>query len=583
MRYALFLLTPCLAFSLSYQTEFVGVKDAKLLHLLKDNSELVQFQARPPKSLHALQYRIRSDLPSLLEVLRSFSYYDASITPEIISTTEPAYVRLIIHPGFAYPLTSYHLLSQDGKTPLSLEKNTIPLKELGLKENTVATSLDIVNAEFKLLNYLAENAYPLAQIEKRKVLVDLQEKQIEAGVCVNLGAKARFGPSLIYGLKQTNPKWLLSKIAWEEGKPYNAKQVSATQERLLKTELFSSVYITHKDTLDEEGELPMQLRFTEAKYRSFGVGLFYATFDGVGGSFSWGHRNIRGRGESISAKGEFSSKFLLGNITYKRPDTFSPDQTYRLTGEISEKKQLAYHAFTYRGGQFLEKAFSEKNLLSYGIKVEHINVSKTEKAGTFLVLGLPLFANHNQTNDRFSPTKGYTLTYSITPYQSLFFLKQRFFKQRFTSTFFVPMPFFSSALALRAQLGSLAGGKTEHVPISKLFFGGSEENLRGYRHQTVSPLNKKREPLGGRAAIFTSAEWRIRFGESIGVVPFFDAGTVTKNTLPTPCAKWFKSLGIGLRYFAFFGPLRFDIGFPLDKRKEIDSNFQIYAAVGQTF
>ena len=91
------------------------------------------------------------------------------------------------------------------------------------------------------------------------------------------------------------------------------------------------------------------------------------------------------------------------------------------------------------------------------------------------------------------------------------------------------------------------------------------------------------KPLGGRSAVFASAEIRFKIKEKIGIVPFADFGTVTFSETPQFNAKWYKSIGLGLRYFAFFGPLRFDIGFPLDKRKKIDSNFQIYASVGQAF
>ena len=100
---------------------------------------------------------------------------------------------------------------------------------------------------------------------------------------------------------------------------------------------------------------------------------------------------------------------------------------------------------------------------------------------------------------------------------------------------------------------------------------------------TVSPLNEHRKPYGGRSAIFLTAETRFRFTETIGIVPFADFGTVTFSELPTVDAKWFKSVGVGLRYFTFFGPLRLDVGFPLDRRKGVDPAFRIYASIGQTF
>ena len=138
-------------------------------------------------------------------------------------------------------------------------------------------------------------------------------------------------------------------------------------------------------------------------------------------------------------------------------------------------------------------------------------------------------------------------------------------------------------LALRAQFGSVAGAKRKDIPLTKLFLGGSEDDLRGYRYQTVSPLDDDNKPLGGRSAIFTTAELRWRMTRTIGIVPFIDLGTVTNSEIPQFNAKWYKALGIGLRYFAFFGPRRFDVGFPLDRRKGVDPKFKLYASVGQTF
>jgi len=96
-------------------------------------------------------------------------------------------------------------------------------------------------------------------------------------------------------------------------------------------------------------------------------------------------------------------------------------------------------------------------------------------------------------------------------------------------------------------------------------------------------LNAHNKPFGGRSAVYATAEIRWKLTKTIGLVPFADFGTVTFKQYPDFTAKWFKSVGGGFRYFSFFGPLRFDIGFPLDKRKGLDHNFQIYASVGQAF
>lgn len=41
--------------------------------------------------------------------------------------------------------------------------------------------------------------------------------------------------------------------------------------------------------------------------------------------------------------------------------------------------------------------------------------------------------------------------------------------------------------------------------------------------------------------------------------------------------------GFGVRYLTNFGPLRFDVGFPLNRRKFIDKSYQLYFGIGQSF
>jgi translocation and assembly module TamA len=592
MRWWLLLLTPALGCALTYNVHFAGLQDIAALRALQDTSQLISLQDHPPASINGLRYRAAADIPLLIQTLHAFAYYDASITADIEEKEGIFEVYLFISAGTQYPLSSYQVYHGDcsqlaalsGCPPLSPE-------QLHLTLGKPALAVSIVNAELQILTELARCGYPLAYIDKRRVEVDMREKTVQAAACVQEGALSKFGPLTFFGLEGTKIEFIETKIGWKEGDIYNTDLVESTQERLLKSELFSSVYITHGDKLDEQGELPLKMRFTEAQYKQLSLGAFYATVDGVGGSFAWTHRNLRGMGETFSAKGSIASShipkkitYVAANATYKKPDFLRFDQTYRAFGEVSQLDIKPYNAFIYRGAQYIERKVDPKTQFSAGMKLEHINISKSASDGTYLLLGMPLFVNYTTADNILNATNGYSLTYSITPYQSFFSGKQQFAKQRLTATFYLPIgPEKQIVLALRLQAGSIAGTSRKNVPLSKLFLGGSEDDLRGYRYKTVSPLNDKREPLGGRSALFATIETRFKITKTIGVVPFADFGTVSRSPLPQVHTKWFKSVGAGLRYFAFFGPLRFDIGFPLDKREGIDHNFQIYASVGQAF
>ncbi|HLB52977.1 MAG TPA: BamA/TamA family outer membrane protein [Chlamydiales bacterium] len=579
-----FLFLPLALFSLSYEVHIEGVPRGSLFHSLQDASQLISLQDRPPASIYGLRYRMQADVQELLKVLRAYSYYDADIQMELSAEKEPYQVYILITLGSPFLLSSYEVYHGDCKDLAKIAGCTsFSPKAVGLTLEKPALAVDLVNAELNALALLSRCGYPLAIVEKRRVEVDLQKKNVDAASCVQEGPLSHFGPAIFFGLDNTSPRFIESKLGWKEGDLYNSSLVQETQERLLKSELFSSVYISHGDTLDERGELPMKFRFSEARHQKISVGASYGTVDGPGFTAAWTHRNIGGMGDILSGKGEVSFRLITGGLYYTRPDFPFFNQTYRIFGEAYHENIRAYNSFVYRGANFLDWKINEESFLSAGMKVEHVKISQAAVNGTYLLLGVPFFIRYNDANSVLDATKGFSAFYSMTPYQSLFHANQHFVKQRLTGNFYIPLhPSHKAVLALRLQLGSIAGSSSAGIPIDKRFLGGSIDELRGYRYKTVSPL-RNRKPIGGRSAVYATAEWRLKVTQTIGLVPFADFGTVTSTQLPDFTAKWFKSVGIGVRYFTFFGPLRFDVGFPLNRRRGIDPNFQIYATVGQTF
>jgi translocation and assembly module TamA len=554
------------------------------LRAIKDASSLVTLQDRPPPSSNGLRYRAESDIPVIEKTVRAFAYYDTEITVEIRSREDPVQVIVTIHNGGPYPLASYQVFHGSAcKELLDLpDCCQFSPENLRLKIGKPARSVNIVNTELQVLTELSKCGYPLAYIDKRRVEVDSDKKVVHAAVCVQEGPFSKFGPSVFFGVKEIQPSFIERRIGWSEGEMYDSDFVNQTQKRFMKTDLFSSVYISHGDQLDERGELPMQIRFTESKHKQLSLGGYYATADGWGGSFAWVNRNVRGIGETATVEGDISTRSLGGRLGYRMPDFLGPDQVYRAAAFLNRQRIHPFTALVYGAGNYFDKTIDDVRFFMIGLEAEHYKITHSANNGTFALIGLPFMIRYDRSNDPLNPTFGYTLVYQGVPYQSVLHHAERFIKQRFTTTFYIPLTEERwVVLALRAQVGSIAGTQRKNIPLPLLFLGGTDDDLRGYRYMSVSPLNHKNQSLGGRSAVFASSELRFRFGQ-FGVVSFADFGTVTSGEIPQMDAKWYKSVGIGIRYFAFFGPLRLDVGFPLDKR-EFDPVFRVYAGVGQAF
>ncbi len=573
----------CLFADIVYEVKFLGLEDKTTLNAIKNHADLIKLKNRPPASVNGLRYRIHSDIPKMIKVLHSQGYYDASISSSIENEEGEAIVYLFIHSGPRYLLESYEFYTADCKEKKEIACSEITLEMLNVELKKPALSKNIIEAEEILLNELANCGYPLSAVENREVTVDVVKKTVQVRLCIETGPLCRFGPITMIGIKDVKDEFLARKILWKEGDIYSENLVNETQKKLIDTDLFSSVLISHADALDASGELPMKIRFSESKHKSLSLGLSFATVDGFGLSLGWSHRNFRQMGERLNLDLNIARVYSTGVASYMKPDFLRMDQNLLVQLKSDREHITVYIANTYSAQSLIERYFNTRHYGSLGVKWEFDDIHKSIRNGKFSLFSLPLYYKYTNVSSLLDPTSGLIVQYKASPYQAVTHHKDFFFKEEFEGSFFVPITTKREVvLAFRVQLGSIVGAPFLRIPMNKLFFGGSEDNLRGYRFKTVSPLNNSGDPVGGTGALYFTSEIRFRITEKIGFVSFFDTGTVTRKRYPTLASKWYKSAGIGLRYFTFFGPLRLDVGFPMNRRP-FDPSYRIYASVGQTF
>jgi translocation and assembly module TamA len=106
--------------------------------------------------------------------------------------------------------------------------------------------------------------------------------------------------------------------------------------------------------------------------------------------------------------------------------------------------------------------------------------------------------------------------------------------------------------------------------------------VRGYGFQRLGPRDPVfDDPIGGRSLAEFALEARVRVGGAFGVVPFIDAGNIYTSPLPRLDELRFGA-GIGVRYHSNFGPIRVDVGTPLNRRSG-DPRVAVYVSLGQAF
>ena len=108
--------------------------------------------------------------------------------------------------------------------------------------------------------------------------------------------------------------------------------------------------------------------------------------------------------------------------------------------------------------------------------------------------------------------------------------------------------------------------------------------MRGYGFQGVGPRDEFGEATGGAALLEASVEARINtplLDGAVQVVPFFDIGSVSQRSVPNFDFIRYAA-GLGVRYKTTFGPIRIDVGVPLN-RSEFDAPVVVFIGLGQAF
>lgn len=581
-RIALFLLTTLSAYSLDYSVHFIGLHDPEALKCVKAASSLTTLKKRPPASLNALRSRADSDIPDMIKALHSRGYYEARINFRIEEEDGSAQIFVMILPGPVYRVQDVTIeVVSEGKPLIcaALDSHT-----LGIEIGKPAITAKILDGEQKALALLGECGYPLAILEKHEMVADYKTKHFAIDIKIDAGPLLKFGPTSILGDQVTKRRFFENKISWKEGEIYDTRLVEKTQKKLLDTGLFSSVIINHSPEPDGAGELPMRLEVTETKHRSINFGASYQTFFGPGLTFGWENRNVMGMNRRLSLQGDVTAKSHTGTGTFFVPDCWKIDQDYVFQAQAMQESILPYHMMDYSITNRVERRIATQYRVSVGVRLERMMVGKAVKNGTYTLCEVPLYFRWSSTTDLLNPTKGATLEYKAIPSFNLNRTERFYVYNAVNYSFYLPIAGKDFlVLAQQITFDSIISNGLEAVAVPKRILGGSDTQLRGYRYHTVSPLKHHRKPIGGRSGVFYTFEPRFRLSQSIGIVPFFDMGSVSLTSLPKWDEKWYKSVGIGFRYFTFLGPLRFDVAFPLDRRPEIDSFYRILVSIGQTF
>jgi translocation and assembly module TamA len=572
-----------------------------------DLKQLVDtFQERQPLSGDslALLQGAQAVTARVNTALRSRGFYDARTTAtvdnhpideptaldaiEASPEAEPVTISLTVDTGPRFTVGS---IAIRGSEPASLP--AIDMSKLGLAKGDPADAAAILGAQDLVLEAFRKQGYALASV-KREVVVDHATREAEITFTVTTGPIARMGPVHFSGTDKVDTTYLQRRVPFKQGDLYDPAKVEEMRGRLNSLGVFNAVRIKPGTTLDANGELPFDVGLTDRLQRSIGFGLSYETQLGFAVNGFWVHRNLFGEAESLRltaeinhiGQGQLTDTGFAFRADFRKPDWWLSGQDGRASAEVLREVLPAYNRKAIDFAAGVDRVISPVWTVRAGLYFE-IEQAQRPSSGIwqdYTLIGLPVSVLMNQANSDVDPTKGYRLQLDVTPYADVGPNNDFFTKIRLTGRSYFDMGEPGrSVLALRASFGTEPSGNVNNIPPDKLFYAGGGGSVRGFVYQSAGPRDAFNNPLGGASVVEASVEFRQRFGKAFGAVAFVDAGSAYPDAWPNFSLFAPRvGAGVGARYYTDFGPVRVDVGIPLNAR-EGDPPFGIYVSLGQAF
>jgi len=211
---------------------------------------------------------------------------------------------------------------------------------------------------------------------------------------------------------------------------------------------------------------------------------------------------------------------------------------------------------------------------------DNLQLKETKK---FLIAALPASLYYDGSDDLLNPTTGFRLGGRISPEISAHGGSFAYGRMQVDASAYRPLSD-RTVVAGRVRLASIVGAGTSGIAPSRRLYSGGGGSVRGYGYQRLGPRDGDGDPVGGRGLAEFALEARYRltaFGGNFGIVPFLDGGTLSDKSWPD-FKDWQFGAGIGFRYYSNFGPIRVDVGTPLNPRNG-DSRVAVTVSLGQAF
>jgi translocation and assembly module TamA len=558
-----------------------------LLKAFRQHSAL-EADRKKPANAAQIGRRSSADADLLAELLRSQGYYDALVEPRTEKVGAELHVVLAAEPGDQYRFASVELPGLEAAGADAAALRSI----FGVQAGDPVIAQDVISGGVALTTALGQQGFAEAKLGEQDIEINHQTHLATLVLPVNLGPIAHFGNIRVSGKPPFTARHVATIARFKPGERFDRSKVDDLRRALIATSLVSAADI-QVVPVNGGRTVDVVVRLEPAPSHTIAGELGYGTGQGARLEGSWTDRNFFNPEGALTLRGVAGTNEQLAAIQFRRNNFLQRDQVLNLQISGSHQEFDAYEARTILLSGNIERQsnfiWHKKWTWSYGAELLAtdergvFNSAGLKDTRTFLIAAAPATIGYDGSDSLLDPTRGFRLSARVSPEISARGGHFTYARTHFDASAYHPLTD-RVVMAGRVRLGTIIGAGVYDIAPSRRFYSGGGGSVRGYGYQQLGPKDMDGDPIGGRGLAEFGVEARIRlsqFGGNFGLVPFFDGGSLSTDTSPD-FRKWRFAAGLGVRYYSSFGPIRIDVGVPLNRQKG-DGPVAVTVSLGQAF
>lgn len=473
------------------------------------------------------------------------------------------------------------------------------------KYETLQKDLSNLQAKYGDLGYAYANIIPRTRVREA-------DREMDITFEIDKGSKVYIGKINVVGNSKTRDKVVRRELAILEGELYNETRKRESFDNVKRLGFFEEVNFNTKTPRGRNDLMDIDIVVKERNTGTIQAGAGYSSYFGFVLNGQVNQINFLGRGQTLGASIDYSKRQSLFRFSFTEPYLWDTEwsagidlfQNQRILRDFREDKKGVALRFGHPLAPYL------RGYVRYKLEESDLTLDEdrndpdifpvetangTSSSATFTL-------EYDKRDDRFAPSKG---LYASTSLEYSGIGGSLNYTKGLSNVRYFKKIFWDVVWRNNLSYGFVSSNDpNKPVPFNELFLLGGANSLRGYQWFTVgkrkfsqkiydelhgSGLSEQERrataerPFGGTQQLFYNLEFQFPLIREAGIlgVAFYDIGDADDSINVSSLR---QDVGFGFRWFSPIGPLRFEWGFPLQRRPEFGEdgvNFEF--AIGAPF